>query len=191
MKNNINRMSFDLSGTISKDGLEDLMKLVQLLCVNNAHNKYTFNDIRISHDDTSVVVEWTPVLKSEEDDCRWVFKDGEHLLVKQINFPDGSYDFAIEDSDEEFLWDKWKKNHPEWHLGKYHTWVNSMEECEDNMEIKPLDPAEVPEANMKEIDWAPLEDGDNPMLDEIFDEEEKDTLKGIVKSDTEQKELKA
>lgn len=155
----INKMTFDLT---SEKGIEDLKALIEFLSVNSLNEEYCYNDIHISYIDGGLAkVEWTDVLKSGEDDCEWVFKDYDQLLVKQVNFPDGQYKYAMDEDHEKELWEEWKKEHPEWYeedsiMGK--RWVN---------EIIP------PEG------WEPEEVGENPVLDEIFDEDEKKTLEEL------------
>lgn len=219
----INKMTFDLT---SEKGIKDLKALIEFLSLNSLNEEYCYNDIHISYIDGGFAkVEWTDVLKSGEDDCEWVFRNYDQLLVKQVNFPDGHYGYAMDADHEKELWEDWKKEHPEWYeedsiMGK--RWVNKMEKYEDypddfvriikehpdcsfghikepnydaewektqkqiieeekKEEEKKSEP--IPAIEEAEIippeGWEPQEDGENPMLDEIFDEDEKKALEEL------------
>lgn len=228
-------MSFDVT---TEEGMRDVQNLVKFLLENSDNDRYCYNDIHISYDSQFAKVEWATVLKSGEDDSYWVFKDWDKLLVTQVDFPDGSYEFAIDKDHEKELWDKWQAAHPEWYQD-YRGWHNKMDEYEDDtsgilkglnetcaVTVRPIEepdveaewkktqeqishmfeeeykrateematiaeehPTEESKRTMAETmiietvpasdvaDWEPVEDGDNPDLDEIFDDEEKEKLK--------------
>ena len=229
-------MSFDVT---TEEGMQDVQNLVKFLLENSGNDRYCYNDIHISYDSQFAKVEWATVLKSGEDDSYWVFKDWDKLLVTQVDFPDGSYEFALDSDHEKELWDKWQAAHPEWYQD-YRGWHNKIEEYEDDTSsilksiagkdtalghieepdveaewkktqeqishmseeeykrateematIAEEHPTEESKRTMAETmiietvpvesDWEPVADGENPDLDEIFDDEEKEKLKEITK----------
>lgn len=109
-----------------KKGRESFFKQLTLLLDYNAdfENK-SFKDIHISQSDSDIKLEWENVYYS--GDCEgFVFLNGDEVIMKEITFPDGHYDYVLPDNVDE-AYRNWHKNHPEWKLTTYGTWTNVEE----------------------------------------------------------------
>ena len=120
----MNRQSFDLE---KPNGKKQFLALLNALMDYNEDpdNSY-FNDIHIKQEESFAVIEWDTVPYSGEWGGHWHFLEDDEVIMKEVHFPDGHYDYVFPEEVEETI-KKWHEDHPEWVKTSYGTWTN-MEE---------------------------------------------------------------
>lgn len=120
----MNRQSFDTS---TPNGRKHFQKLLDtLLDYNEDKDETHYNDIHIYQEESLIIVEWDNIPYSHEWGGQFRYIDWDDVVMKEVNFPDGHYDYVFPEEVEERL-KQWHKDHPEWVMTEYGTWTN-MEE---------------------------------------------------------------
>ena len=107
-----------------KQGLH--LDLINYLLSYNAKSKSYFNDLHITSEGYWLIIDWV----TEDYDNKlagFEFVGEDQLVVQIVNFPDGTYAYATDDTEAlEFLND-WLQRHPEWEKDERGRWYNKNE----------------------------------------------------------------
>ena len=101
--------------------------LIRFLLDLSNKMKDSYFDIHITSDGYCTIVEWVDVsynFPGEED--KFVLLKGDEYIMKEIRYPDNTYDLVYPEEVEEKL-SEWHKQHPEWVKTSYGTWTNEEE----------------------------------------------------------------
>jgi len=127
----MNRQSFD---TTTPNGRKHFQKLLDTLLDYNADGEEDhFNDIHIYQEESLIVVEWDNVPYNHEWGGSFKYIDYDEVVMKEVTFPDGHYEYLFSEEVEEKL-QEWHKEHPEWVKTDYGTWTNMEENRRCNID---------------------------------------------------------
>ena len=99
-----------------------LNKLLNVLIELNHTLEDDYNEIHIYQDDFITVVEWEQVPFNGEYGGKFEYIDEEHLVLKEVRFPDNHIEWLKDGEEEEALKD-FLKEHPEYTKDEYGFWV--------------------------------------------------------------------
>lgn len=122
--NNVNRQVFNTSKENYKEHLNRLLET--LFAYNTDFANEGYNDIHIYQEEMFIIVEWTEVPYLGEWGGRFKFVDEDEAVMKEVNFPDGHYEFVFPEDVDETL-KEWHEKHPEWVKTSYGVWTNVEE----------------------------------------------------------------
>ena len=93
-----------------KEGLH--IKFIQFLLDNFESKEYRV-DMHVYHEDCgAIVVEWIrPLWKYVDDLGSFKFVDCDEDVMKEVQFPDGHYDYAHSNLEADEMLERWKREH--------------------------------------------------------------------------------
>lgn len=121
---NVNKQVFDTSKENYKEHLNRLLETLFAYNIDSENDSY--NDIHIYQEECLVIVEWAVIPYSREWGGSFKFVDDDETVMKEVNFPDGHYDYVFPEEVENVLKD-WHEKHPEWVKTSYGMWTNVEE----------------------------------------------------------------
>ena len=106
-----------------------LADLLEYLLRHNVKSDRKYYDIHLTTDGHCQVVEWaTRPYDSEWDGGGFRYVDSEHVVLKEVLFPDNHSEFLFDDEEEEAL-EEFLKEHPgEYERDEFGTWRESARE---------------------------------------------------------------
>ena len=122
MKREYNSQSFTPEGVEKGLHLEFLKSLLDL----NTKLTDRYNDIHITNDSYCTIIEWDCVPHDHAYGGEWKYITEDNVVMTEVNFPDGHFDYVFPEDVEETL-NEWHKKHPEWVMTPYGTWTNEEE----------------------------------------------------------------
>lgn len=120
----VNKQVFDTSKENYKEHLNRFLET--LLAYNIDFENDSYNDIHIYQEECLVIVEWTTIPYSGEWGGTFKFVNEDETIMREVNFPDGHYEFVFPEEVDETL-KKWYEKHPEWVKTDYGIWTNVEE----------------------------------------------------------------
>lgn len=124
MKREYNHMVFDTTVEEEINARNDLMNY---LLNYNMHCRREYLDIHVYQEEVFTIIEWTQVPYSHDWGGEFKFVGDDELVVKEVRFPDGHYDYALDEDHEKELWENFHKENPGWVKTSYGTWTNEIE----------------------------------------------------------------
>lgn len=116
----VNQMIFDIG---TESGLNLFNQFLAALLEYNKTAEEDFNDIHIKPEDGDLIkLEWIQVPYSQEWGGAFKFVDDDEEVLKHVDLPDGSYDYAVDDEDAERIRNNWITTHPNWKRTFYGFW---------------------------------------------------------------------
>lgn len=113
----------------------ELTEFLNILLKQSYGKSKHFNDIHIIPADCdSFIIEWISVPWDHSYGGKFAYLNDDEVIMKQLNFPDNTYQYVFTE-DEEEIWQDWLKNHPEYHKTSYGTWTNDLENDRLNKEF--------------------------------------------------------
>ena len=113
----------------SKEQIEagEMAKLLDFL-MNEAYGAGThYNDIHIKPEDCEAfIVEWEQVPWDHSFGGRFAYLNEDEVIMKEIRFPDGTYEHVIPEYANEVMTD-WLREHPYWKKNKFGNWIDVHE----------------------------------------------------------------
>lgn len=119
-----NHMSFNVTKPKEKKKLQEFL---DYLLAYNAEVSELYMDIHIYQEDLFTMVDWDQVPYDHEWGGQFKYVDWDQIVVKEVGFPDGHYEYALDEEHEKQLWDDFHKQHPEWVKTEWGTWTNEEE----------------------------------------------------------------
>lgn len=119
MKTEYNSMSF--SREAMKEGLH--LELIKYLVNYHLNNDYHFNDVHITTDGETLIVEWEQVPYDHSFGGSFQYVEEDCLVMRDLDLPDGGNTFIPQDDDPEEYLKEWLKEHPGWKRSAYGHWV--------------------------------------------------------------------
>ena len=104
-----------------------VIDFIQFLLEQNKKLERSFNDIHITSDSYCTIVEWIQKRYDDSDES-FEYVDGDHLVVKEIYFPDGHYEWVKTKEEEKERWEEFLKEDPGWYQDSYGTWRHKDDE---------------------------------------------------------------
>ena len=104
------------------------LDLIRHLLKMNEQSDTHYNEIKVWTDGYCTIVDW--VQRNYNDDyCddRFELLQSDELIMKEVEFPDGHYDYFTRESADKAL-DEWLIEHPSWKRTQYGQWYNEEEE---------------------------------------------------------------
>lgn len=105
-------------------------EFLSLLIKQNDEFEHSYNEIHITSDGYCTIVEWDKVPYNHDYGGTFQYVDEEHLVVKEVQMPDGVYEWAVDDDMEKDLIDDFIKDNPEYYKDSFGRWHNKKEEEE-------------------------------------------------------------
>lgn len=119
----MNRMIFNLK---SKEELIKFNKLMAFLVSYNVCNFDYYNEIHVYQEEALSFIEWEQVPYSGQYGGKFVYKDIDHVVLKEVHFPDGHYEYLADDEEADAI-DMWLDKNPGWVKTPFGTWTNEIE----------------------------------------------------------------
>ena len=119
MKTEYNSMSF--SREAMKEGLH--LELIKYLVNYHLNNDYHFNDVHITTDGETLIVEWEQVPYDHAFGGSFQYVEEDCLVMRDLDLPDGGNTFIPQDDDPEEYLKEWLEEHPGWKRSAYGHWV--------------------------------------------------------------------
>lgn len=119
MKTEYNSMSF--SREAMKEGLH--LELIKYLVNYHLNNDYHFNDVHITTDGETLIVEWEQVPYDHSFGGSFQYVEEDCLVMRDLDLPDGGNTFIPQDDDPEEYLKEWLEEHPGWKRSAYGHWV--------------------------------------------------------------------
>lgn len=119
MKTEYNSMSF--SREAMKEGLH--LELIKYLVNYHLNNDYHFNDVHITTDGETLIVEWEQVPYDHSFGGSFQYVEEDCLVMRDLDLPDGGNTFIPQDDDPEEYLKEWLNEHPGWKRSDYGHWV--------------------------------------------------------------------
>ena len=96
-----------------------------LLSLNNQQSDDLdgFRDIRITTDGYCTIVEWCYNI----GESGFEFVDYDERIMKQVELPDNTIEYAFDEEDAKELLANWLEEHPGWTKNQYGRWVHESE----------------------------------------------------------------
>ena len=119
MKKEYNTMSF--SREAMKEGLH--LELINYLVNYHLNNDPYFNDVHITTDGETLIVEWEQVPYDHSYGGSFQYIEEDCTVMRNVDLPDGSCSFIFENEDTETYIQEWLQEHPGWKRTAYNNWV--------------------------------------------------------------------
>lgn len=119
MKTEYNTMSF--SREAMKEGLH--LELITYLVNYHLNNDDYFNDVHITTDGETLIVEWEQVPYDHSFGGSFQYIEEDCLVMRDVELPDGSSAFIFQDEDPKEYIQSWLKEHPGWKRTAYNRWA--------------------------------------------------------------------
>lgn len=119
----MNTMTFD---SADKKQYEQAMKWITLLLDYNKESRDDYNEIHIYQEETLIIIEWNQVPYSRDWGGRFEYVDEDHVVMKQVCFPDRHYETLFDDEEEGRL-KEWLEENPGWVKNSWGLWTNEIE----------------------------------------------------------------
>ncbi len=132
-----NTQFFDLE---DEDGMERAMAFIRMLHEDSRKNSRGYNQILTYVEEGCLIVSWAQI-PYEYDVGSFKFVGDDQVIMDELHFPDGYYDYVLPEDKEE-KWGEWAKANPEWEKNSWGVWVNTKENHEWEEEIKKNKPSE-------------------------------------------------
>lgn len=100
---------------------------LNVLTEYNKKNINYYNEIHVYTDGCCQIIEWAQVPVDHDYGGVFTYLDEDHVIMKEIRFPDGHYEYAIDGEQEKEMWEEFHKNNPGWVKTPYGSWTNEIE----------------------------------------------------------------
>jgi len=119
MKTEYNTMSF--SREAMKEGLH--LELIKYLVDYHLNNDEHFNDVHITTDGETLIVEWDMVPYSHAYGGSFQYVDEESYVMREVRLPDDTTEFIFAEDDPNQFIKEWLEDHPGWERTMYGHWT--------------------------------------------------------------------
>lgn len=102
---------------------ENMKKLLKFL-VEDYDSKEYYNEVHITNDGYCTIIEWDNVPFDGTYGGTFRYVDEEHDVLKEVEFPDGHYEY-LPDRDEEWVIKEWLEDNPGWEKDEWGNWINT------------------------------------------------------------------
>lgn len=115
----------------SKDSeREYAMRFVETLLDWGRDNADSYCQVKLEMKGMFLDVLWTVVDKDGEWGTTFEPVDEDQLVVKEIRFPDGHYEYAVDEGHEKYLWERFHEENPGWYRNDFGIWTRKEENQE-------------------------------------------------------------
>lgn len=91
---------------------ENMKKLLKYL-VEDYDSKEYYNEVHITNDGYCTIIEWDSVPFDGSFGGKFEYVDEDHLVVKDVQFPDNHYEYLTDDYEEDAI-KEWLEENPGW-----------------------------------------------------------------------------
>lgn len=102
------------------------LDLINYLLSYNQKSKNYYYDIHITTDGYCLIVEWENIPYNHEYGGAFKYIDEDHIVLKQVIFPDNHTEYLFDDEEDEML-KEWLEKNPGWKQNNYGHWYNEQE----------------------------------------------------------------
>lgn len=82
-------------------------------------------DIRIWTDGYCLIIDWCDRwFDPNIDSGHFEFIDEDQVVMKEVAFPDNSFEYVFDDEEAKARLDEWLKEHPKWHKNQFGMWTD-------------------------------------------------------------------
>lgn len=120
----VNEMVFDLS---EESALESFNEFLNVLLSYNMKSSNYCNDMHVYTEESLIIIQWVQIPTDHEWGGEFKFVDEDKVIMEEVSFPDGSYDYAANDEDKQFMIDAWIEKHPTWRKGPFGRWIETSD----------------------------------------------------------------
>lgn len=120
MERKINNVAFSPE-KVEAGAVKDLLNY--LLDYNSNHDYNDYYEIHITTDGYCTIVEFEKVPYDGDWGGKFEYIDEDHLVVKEVQLPDNTYELAIDEAHEQDILDEFLAKNPGWSKNNFGRWV--------------------------------------------------------------------
>ena len=106
-----------------------LIEWIKFLTKTSEELEDSYYDIHITSDGYCTIIQFNDVrFDSEQESGRFEFVDCDEHVMKEVEMPDGSFEYFLDDEQANEAIKEFLEEHPNYYKNQYGRWVNKAEE---------------------------------------------------------------